>query len=50
MGICDLLIERNYDLNIWAYAQNRYRLKDRYLEKLKRCGIQLVSTGDRVGK
>ena len=21
LGICDLLIERNYDLNIWAYAR-----------------------------
>ncbi len=42
IGICDLLIERGYDLNIWAYARVD-TVKANMLDKLKRAG----STGSR---
>ena len=48
MGICDLLIERNYDLNIWAYARID-TVKDRYLEKLKRAGFNWLALGIESG-
>jgi len=44
MGICDLIIERKYDLNIWAYARVD-TVKDKFLEKLK-----LASVGNRIRK
>jgi radical SAM superfamily enzyme YgiQ (UPF0313 family) len=48
MGICNLLIERNYDLNIWAYARID-TVKDRYLEKLKRAGFNWLALGIESG-
>ena len=48
MGICGLLIERNYDLNIWAYARID-TVKDRYLEKLKRAGFNWLALGIESG-
>ena len=48
MGICDLLIERNYDLNIWAYARID-TVKDRYIEKLKRAGFNWLALGIESG-
>jgi len=41
---CDLIIERGYDLNIWAYA--RLNTVDReMLRKMKRAGINWVAYG-----
>ena len=42
--ICDLLIERNYDLNIWVYARID-TVTQKILEKLKRAGIRWVAYG-----
>ena len=37
MKICDLLIERKYGFNIWAYSRID-TCKPQYLEKLKKAG------------
>ena len=44
MGICDLIIERGYDLNIWAYARVD-TVKDTMLDKLKRAGFNWLAFG-----
>ena len=44
MGICDLIIERGYDLNIWAYARVD-TVKDAMLDKLKRAGFNWLAVG-----
>jgi radical SAM superfamily enzyme YgiQ (UPF0313 family) len=44
IGICDLIIERGYDLNIWAYARVD-TVKDNMLEKLKRAGFNWLALG-----
>lgn len=44
LGICDLLIERNYNLNIWAYARID-TIRDKFLEKLKRAGFHWLGIG-----
>ncbi len=44
MGICDLIIERGYDLNIWAYTRVD-TVKDGMLEKLKRAGVNWLAFG-----
>jgi len=44
LGICDLLIERGYDLNIWAYARVD-TVKDEYLDKLFRAGFRWLALG-----
>lgn len=43
-GICDLIIDRGYDLNIWAYARVD-TLKDSLLPKLRRAGITWLALG-----
>jgi radical SAM superfamily enzyme YgiQ (UPF0313 family) len=43
-GICDLLIERGYGLNIWAYARVD-TLRGIDLEKLKRAGVNWLALG-----
>jgi radical SAM superfamily enzyme YgiQ (UPF0313 family) len=43
LGLCDLIIERGYELNIWAYARID-TVKDRFLEKLKRAGFSATRT------
>src|SRR6185436_10937853 len=43
-GICDLLIERGYNLNIWAYARVD-TVKDGMLDKLKRAGFNWLALG-----
>jgi len=48
MGICDLIIERGYDLNIWAYARID-TVKDEYLEKLKKAGFNWLALGIESG-
>ena len=44
VGICDQIIERGYDLNIWAYARVD-TVKDKFLEKLKRAGFNWLALG-----
>lgn len=44
LGICDLLIERNYDLNIWAYARID-TVRPEFLERLRRAGFQWLGIG-----
>lgn len=44
LGICDLIIERGYDLNIWAYARVD-TVKDAMLDKLKRAGFNWLAFG-----
>ncbi len=48
MGICDLIIERGYDLIIWAYARVD-TVKDKYLEKLKKAGFNWLALGIESG-
>jgi radical SAM superfamily enzyme YgiQ (UPF0313 family) len=43
-GICDLIIARGYDLNIWAYARVD-TLKEGLVEKLKRAGVNWLAFG-----
>jgi len=47
-AICDLLIERDYGLNIWAYARVD-TVKPEMLGKLKRAGIQWLALGIESG-
>lgn len=44
IGICDLIIERGYDLNIWAYARVD-TVKDAMLDKLARAGFHWLAFG-----
>lgn len=44
MGIVELLIERNYDLNIWAYARVD-TVKVENLAKMKQAGINWLALG-----
>ncbi len=44
IGICDAIIERGYDLNIWAYARVD-TVKDEMLDKLKRAGFNWLAFG-----
>ena len=44
LGICDLLIERGYALNIWAYARVD-TVRDGMLERLKRAGFNWLAFG-----
>lgn len=48
IGICDRIIERGYDLNIWAYARID-TVKDEYLEKLRRAGFRWLALGIESG-
>jgi anaerobic magnesium-protoporphyrin IX monomethyl ester cyclase len=48
LGLCDLIIERKYDLNIWAYARVD-TIKDRFLEKLKLAGFNWLGLGIESG-
>jgi radical SAM superfamily enzyme YgiQ (UPF0313 family) len=43
-AICDLIIERGYDLNIWAYARVD-TVKEGMLDKLKRAGFNWLAFG-----
>lgn len=48
LDICDRIIERGYDLNIWAYARID-TVKDEFLEKLKRAGFNWLGIGIESG-
>ena len=42
--ICDLIIERGYDFNIWAYSRVD-TCKPKYLEKLAKAGVKWLGLG-----
>jgi radical SAM superfamily enzyme YgiQ (UPF0313 family) len=44
LGICDLLIERDYEVNIWAYARVD-SVQDQFLDKLKAAGVNWLCLG-----
>lgn len=44
LALCDLIIERGYDFNIWAYARVD-TVKEGMLEKLKRAGFNWLAFG-----
>lgn len=46
--ICDLIIERNYDLNMWAYARVN-TVTPNMLYKMKKAGINWVAYGFESG-
>ena len=46
--ICDLLIERGYDLNIWAYARIN-TVNEKMLKKMKKAGINWLAYGIESG-
>src|SRR5215475_2033540 len=48
LGICDRLIERRYDLNIWAYTRVD-TIKDDMPEKLKAAGFNWLAFGIEAG-
>ena len=48
LGLADLIIERGYDVNIWAYARVD-TVKDRYLEKMKKAGFNWLALGVESG-
>lgn len=47
--ICDGLIKRGYDLNIWAYARVD-TVKEEYLKKLRKAGFRWLALGIEAGK
>jgi radical SAM superfamily enzyme YgiQ (UPF0313 family) len=48
LGICDRIIERDYDLNIWAYTRVD-TIRDDMLEKLKAAGFNWLAFGIEAG-
>jgi radical SAM superfamily enzyme YgiQ (UPF0313 family) len=48
LGICDQIIGRGYDLNIWAYARVD-TVKNEFLEKLRRAGFRWLALGIESG-
>lgn len=44
MKICDMIIERKYDFNIWAYSRVD-TCKPAYLDKLKKAGVNWLGLG-----
>jgi len=44
INICDLIIERGYDLNIWAYARAD-TINEKMLKKMKHAGINWLAYG-----
>ena len=48
ISLCDLLIERDYGFNIWAYTRID-TVKPQYLEKLKAAGVNWLAIGIEAG-
>lgn len=48
LGICDLVIERGYDLNIWAYARID-TVRDEMVDKLRQAGFRWLAFGVESG-
>ena len=44
MRLCELIIERGYEFNIWCYARVD-TVKERYLETLKKAGVNYLALG-----
>ncbi len=44
LEICDLILERRYELNIWAYARVD-TVKEEMIDKLKRAGVNWLAFG-----
>ena len=48
VGLCDMIIERGYDLNMWAYARVN-TVTERMLAKMKEAGVKWVAYGFESG-
>jgi radical SAM superfamily enzyme YgiQ (UPF0313 family) len=48
IGICDQIIARGYDLNIWAYARVD-TVRDGMIDKLRRAGFRWLALGVEAG-
>lgn len=48
LGLCDLLIERDYGFNIWAYTRID-TVKEEYLDRLKAAGVNWLALGVESG-
>jgi radical SAM superfamily enzyme YgiQ (UPF0313 family) len=48
VGICDRIIDRGYDLNIWAYTRVD-TIKDGMLDRLKKAGFNWLAIGIEAG-
>lgn len=48
IALCDLLIDRDYKMNIWSYSRID-SIKEKYLEKLKKAGINWIALGIESG-
>jgi radical SAM superfamily enzyme YgiQ (UPF0313 family) len=48
LSLCDLMIERDYGFNIWAYTRVD-TVKPKYLEKLKAAGVNWLALGIEAG-
>jgi radical SAM superfamily enzyme YgiQ (UPF0313 family) len=48
LTLCDLIIERGYDFNFWAYARVD-TIKEKFLEKLKKAGFNWLCLGIESG-
>jgi anaerobic magnesium-protoporphyrin IX monomethyl ester cyclase len=48
MKLCELIIARGYDFNIWCYSRID-TVKDRYLETLKKAGVNYLALGIESG-
>lgn len=48
MKLCELIIERGYDFNIWCYSRID-TVKEKYLETLKKAGVNYLALGIESG-
>ncbi|MBI4180936.1 MAG: cobalamin B12-binding domain-containing protein [Chloroflexi bacterium] len=48
IGLCDLIIQRGYDLNIWAYSRID-TINEKMLRKMKQAGINWLAYGIESG-
>lgn len=48
MTLCNLIIERGYDFNIWCYSRID-TVKEKYLETLKKAGVNYLALGIESG-
>lgn len=48
MKICELIIERGYDFNIWCYSRID-TVKEKFLETLKKAGVHYLALGIESG-
>ncbi len=48
IGLCDMIIDRGYDLNIWAYSRID-TAQEQFLEKLKLAGFNWLAIGVESG-